>query len=55
MGYKPVDGKIVRDDYPVTEQYLKDIIVHNIMELNHFAKFLPQLYEEYKDLPMDAD
>ena len=55
MGWKPVDGKIVRDPYPVTEEYLKNIIIHNIMELNQFAKFLPALYEEYKDLPLDAD
>lgn len=55
MGWKPVNGKIVRDPYPVTEEYLKNIIIHNIMELNQFAKFLPALYEEYKDLPIDAD
>ena len=55
MGYKPVDGKIVRDDYPVTEEYLRNIMIHNIMELNHFVKFLPALYEEYKDKPIDAD
>lgn len=55
MGYKPVNGKLVRDDYPVTEEYLKNIIMHNIMELQHMAKFLPELYEEYKDKPIDAD
>ncbi len=55
MGYKPMNGKLVRDDYPVTEEYLKNIIMHNIMELQHMAKFLPELYEEYKDKPIDAD
>lgn len=55
MGWKPVNGKFVRDDYPVTEQYLKDVMIHNIMELDHMARFLPQVYEEYKDLPIDAD
>ena len=55
MGWRPVDGRIVRDDYPVTEQYLRNVMIHNIMELNHFVKFLPELYKEYKDLPMDAD
>ena len=55
MGYKPVDGKLVRDDYPVTEEYLKNIIIHNIMELQHMVKFLPAVYEEYKDKPLDED
>lgn len=55
MGYKPVDGKIIRDDYPVTEDYLRNIIIHNIMELNHMVHFLPAVYETYKDLPLDAD
>jgi hypothetical protein len=56
MGYYPVDGKIVRDpETPVDEKYLHDVIVHNTMERAHLAQVLPDLYEEYHELPMDAD
>ena len=56
IGYRPVNGRIVRDEAtPVDEAYLKNVVEHNIMEFNHLPRFLPELYEEYKDKPLDAD
>jgi hypothetical protein len=56
MGYYPENGKIVRDPRtPVDEKYLHDVIVHNTLERAHLAQVLPDLYEEYHELPMDAD
>ncbi len=59
IGYKAENGKIVRDydtpDFMLNEQYLRDIQIHNTVEQQHLATFLPELYAEYKDLPRDAD
>ena len=56
MGYWPVNGKIVRDEQTkVDEKYLHDVLVHNTLERAHLASVLPDLYEEYSQLPMDAD
>ncbi len=56
IGWKPVDGKIVRDPFaPTCEEYLKDVLKHNVIEHSHINSFLPELYAEYKDKPMDAD
>lgn len=56
MGYWAKDGKIVRDEEtPVDETYLKNVLLHNTIERQHLYQVLPDLYEAYKDLPMDAD
>ena len=59
IGYKAENGKIVRDletpDFMLCEQYLRDVQIHNTVEQQHLATFLPELYAEYKDLPRDAD
>ena len=59
IGYKAENGKIVRDydtpEFMLCEQYLRDVQIHNTVEQQHLATFLPALYEEYKDLPRDAD
>lgn len=56
LGYYAKDGKIIRDpDTPVSEQLLKNILLHNTCERAHLAQVLPDLYEAYKDLPPDAD
>ncbi len=56
LGYWVKDGKIVRDEEtPVSEELLKNILTHNVVEHMHLPQFLPDLYEQYKDLPMDAD
>lgn len=56
IGWKPGDGKLVRDDFPLcSEEYLKNVVIHNTIEHAHLPRFLPQLYAEYKDRPIDAD
>ena len=56
IGLKPVNGKLVRDPFaPVCDSYLRNVILHNTMESQHLGAFLPQLYAEYKDQPLDAD
>lgn len=59
IGYKAENGKIMRDydtpDFMLNEQYLRDVQIHNTVEQQHLATFLPELYAEYKDLPRDAD
>ncbi len=59
IGYGVKDGQIYRDettpDWMLTEAYLKKVITHSTTEALQLSKFLPQLYAEYKDLPLDAD
>ena len=59
IGYRAENGKIIRDmqtpEFMLTEEYLRDVQIHNTVEQQHLAAFLPKLYEEYKDLPVDAD
>ena len=56
IGYYAKDGRILRDEEtPVDETYLKNVLTHNTIERAHLYQVLPDLYEAYKDLPMDAD
>jgi hypothetical protein len=59
IGYGIIDGKIAIDrttpDWMLTEAYLKKVIIHSTTEAMQLAKFLPRLYAEYKDQPLDAD
>lgn len=56
IGYYAKDGMIIRDaDTPVSEAYLKNVLTHNTVEHLHMPKFLPELYAEYHDKPIDAD
>lgn len=56
IGWRPVNGKLVRDEKTYcTEEYLKKVVIHTVVEWNHLNTFLPDLYEEYKDQPFDAD
>lgn len=59
IGYKAENGKIIRDletpDFMLCEQYLRNVQIHNTVEKQHLATFLPELYAEYHDLPKDAD
>ncbi len=56
LGYYVKDGEIIRDEEtPVNEEMLKNILEHNIVEHIHLPQILPDLYEAYHDLPMDAD
>ncbi|MBQ9721129.1 MAG: hypothetical protein IJV64_10605, partial [Oscillospiraceae bacterium] len=56
IGWRPENGKLVRD--PATKcdlDYLKKVVIHTLVEWEHLYTFLPELYAEYKDQPMDAD
>lgn len=56
IGWRPVNGKLVRD--PATkcdEAYLRKVVIHTLVEWEHLYTFLPDLYAEYKDQPIDAD
>ena len=59
IGWRAENGRLVRDretpDFMLCEQYLRDVQVHNTVEQQHLATFLPDLYAQYKDLPKDAD
>lgn len=59
IGYRAENGKIIRDEetpsFMLCEQYLRDVQIHNTVEQQHLATFLPALYEEYSCLPKDAD
>lgn len=59
IGYRAENGKFVRDPetpaFMLTEQYLRDVQIHNTVEQQHLATFLPDLYAEYHDLPANAD
>jgi hypothetical protein len=56
IGYYAKDGKILRDDAtPVDEAYLKNVLTHNTVEHLHMPQFLPDLFAEYHDKPIDAD
>jgi hypothetical protein len=59
IGWGAKDGKIMRDfDTPshmLCEAYLKKVLIHATVEAQQLAKFLPELYAHYKDLPDDED
>ena len=56
IGWRPVNGKLVRDPSTrCTEEMLKEMLIHMIVEREHLYSLLPELYEEYHDLPEDAD
>ena len=56
IGWKPVNGKLVRDEKTFcTEEYLKKVVIHTLVEWEHLYTFLPELYAEYHDQPIDAD
>ena len=37
------------------EEYLRNVQIHNTVEQQHLATFLPDLYAEYSQLPKNAD
>ncbi len=56
IGWRPLNGKIVR--VPETfcdEAYLRKVAYHTLIEWYHMLDFINDLYEEYHDLPYDAD
>ena len=56
IGWRPENGKIVRDEStPCDEAYLRKVAYHTLIEWYHLMTFINDLYEEYHDLPLDAD
>lgn len=56
IGWRPEHGRLVRD--PATKcdlDYLKKVVIHTLVEWEHLYTFLPELYAEYRDQPIDAD
>lgn len=56
IGWRPKDGKLVREwRTPCDEAYLRKVAYHTLIEWYHLMDFINDLYEEYHDLPIDAD
>jgi len=56
IGWRPKDGKPVREPRtPCDEAYLRKVAYHTLIEWYHMMDFINDLYEEYHDLPIDAD
>ena len=56
IGWRPENGQLIRD--PSTKcdlDYLKKVVIHTLVEWEHLYTFLPELYAEYRNQPMDAD
>lgn len=57
IGYYIKDGKVVRDENTPAElvslPYMRKLLTHQTIESQHLARFLPDLYSEYKDRPAD--
>ncbi|MBE6017590.1 MAG: hypothetical protein E7233_08290 [Lachnospiraceae bacterium] len=56
IGWRPENGKIVRvEKTPCSEEYLKKVAYHTVLEWKHLTTFIDDLYDEYSKLPNDAD
>lgn len=56
IGWRPKDGKIVREARTkCDEAYLRKVAYHTLLEWYHLMTFINDLYEEYHNLPVDAD
>lgn len=59
VGWEVKDGKLVYDEttpwWKVREDWLQMGITHATTEAQHLSDFLPELYAEYGDKPMDCD
>lgn len=56
IGWRPKNGKIVRDARTkCDEAYLRKVAYHTLIEWYHLLTFINDLYEEYHNLPIDAD
>ncbi len=57
LGYGVENGKIYFDkdtpDYTFTNEWMKEVLFHNITEAQRLDMILPELYETYKDIPDD--
>lgn len=56
IGYYAENGNIIRDEStPVSEEYLRNVLLHNTVERAHLLQVLPDLYEEYHLKDIEAD
>lgn len=56
IGFRPEKGKIVREPRTkCSEAYLRKVAYHTLIEWYHMMDFINDLYEEYHELPEDAD
>ncbi len=56
IGWRPLNGKIVRvPKTPCSEAYLRRVAYHTLVEWYHICTLIDDLYEEYYNLPLDAD
>jgi len=59
IGWKAENGRFVRDpetpDFMLCEEYLRNVQIHNTVEQQHLATFLPDLFAEYSQLAKNAD
>ncbi len=53
------DGRVFFDEttpkWMLCEEYLRKVLIHNTVEAQQLALFLPKLYKQYHELPDDAD
>lgn len=56
IGWWPENGRLVRDKSTFCDEaYLKKVVIYTLVEWEHLYTFLPELYQEHKDQPVDAD
>ncbi len=56
IGWRPQNGKLIRDEKTeCSNEYLRKVVIHTLIEWNHLYTFLPALYNEYKDKPFEED
>ena len=56
IGWRPEKGEIVRvEKTPCSEEYLRKVAYHTLIEWQHLTDFIDDLYDEYSVLPNDAD
>jgi len=56
IGWRPENGRIVRvEKTPCSEEYLRKVAYHTLIEWQHLADMIDDLYAEYSVQPNDAD
>lgn len=57
IGWRPArGGQLIREPRTAcSEEYLRKVAYHTLLEWHHLLDFINDLYEEYHDQPMDAD
>lgn len=56
IGWRPKNGELIRDTRTkCSEAYLRKVAYHTLLEWYHLMDYINDLWEEYHDLPLDAD